>query len=186
MRVTAVLFAAVVLICGCGREGVMLSASRTQMGTLVAITAVAPTEEVARRALEAGFAEVARVEAVMSLHDPDSDLSRMNAEASGGTATVSDEMMALLEEALGYCEATGGAFDITIGPVVRAWGFHRLDGRMMGAEDVAALMPTVGWDKLRLDPAAGTVSFDVPGMEVDLGAIAKGYAADRAAEAMVA
>ena len=176
-----------VLTAGCGRRAAEWKETRTLMGTLVSVTAVAGAEDVARAAVEAAFGAVARVEGLMSLHDEASELSLVNAGVGEGLVAVSAETFSVLEAALGYCEASGGAFDVTVGPLVRAWGFYRSGEAGVPPEvAIAALLPSVGWETVKLEPESRAVSFAREGMEIDLGAIAKGYAADVAAEAALA
>jgi FAD:protein FMN transferase len=80
---------------------------------------------------------------------------------------------------LRYGRESGGAFDITVGPLMKAWGFFRGGGRMPSEPELAAARAGVGYTHVILDPRARTVSFDRPGVELDLGGIAKGYAVDR-------
>jgi thiamine biosynthesis lipoprotein len=78
-----------------------------------------------------------------------------------------------------YQHESGGAFDITVGPLMRAWGFFRGDGRVPSDDELAAARRLVGGGHVKLDPVSHTIGFDRPGVELDLGGIAKGYAVDR-------
>jgi len=163
---------------------------RYLMGALCEITAYPPgpnAEDQTAAALDAAFSELKRIDALLSNWKPDSELMRLNAAAgsSSGTdgqrpaVTVSPELFARLEMALRFARLSGGRFDPTVGPLVRAWGF--LPAQETGRAAVQAARQRVGWEKVRLDAEKRTVQFAVPGMEIDLGGMAKGYAAERAA-----
>jgi thiamine biosynthesis lipoprotein len=90
----------------------------------------------------------------------------------------------LLQHALRLCEESGGAFDITIGPLMRCWGFMNDSGRVPASPDLEAARARVGWQSVDLDAASRTVRFAKDGMMLDLGAIGKGYAIDQAVEVL--
>ncbi|MFN0122463.1 MAG: FAD:protein FMN transferase [Blastocatellia bacterium] len=141
-------------------------------------------------AVEAAFDEIDRVDRLMSHYKPDSPLSRINLEAgareagareAGVAPVITDpELFAFLRECLRYSRMSGGAFDITVGPLMKAWGFFRGEGRMPTATELDAARARIGYQRITLDPANQSVRFGTPGMELDLGGIAKGYAVDRA------
>ena len=135
--------------------------------------------------LERAVAEIQHLDALLDRNEPDSDLARLNAAAgSGSPVPLEEETLDVLEAALRYGTESGGAFDCTIAPVMDAWGFggSEAEERVPGAETLAALLPLVDSANLRVDSAAGTAELLLSGMEVDLGGIAKGYAADRLTE----
>ena len=96
-----------------------------------------------------------------------------------GPAAVEPELLAFLAECLRWSRESDGAFDVTVGPLMKAWGFFRGEGRVPGEDELAQVRAVVGYRHVRLDTAAGTVRFDRPGVELDLGGIGKGYAVDR-------
>src|SRR5205823_12681879 len=100
--------------------------------------------------------------------------------AAAGQMVEDPELYDYLAIALRYSRESDGAFDITVGPLMKAWGFFRGGGRVPSEAELAALRARVGYRHVILDPAAHTVRFDTPGVELDLGGIAKGYAVDRA------
>lgn len=136
----------------------------------------------AEEALEAAVAELQRLDALLDRNEPDSDLTRLNAAAGSGVpVTLDSETLEVLDEALRYASDSGGAFDCTIAPVMDAWGFGG-DGsqyRVPDPDELSALLSLVDSSALRVDRDAGTAELTRSGMEVDLGGIAKGYAADR-------
>lgn len=145
------------------------------MGTLWTIEARGPRVE---EAIAHAFAEVKRLDERLSTYRPESELSRVNRDAARRWVPISAETMALLRRSIGYAELSQGAFDPTVGPLIRAWGFKHLDYRMPDEGAIARARSQVGFKGVMLDPAKG-VRFARPGMELDLGAIAKGYAVDR-------
>lgn len=155
--------------------------TRLSMATVYAIEAWGPDETGLAAAVEAAFDEVDRIDRLMSHYRSDSPLSRINREAALHPVPVDRELFDFLAAAIGYTRASGGAFDVTVGPLMKAWGFFRGDGSLPSQADVAAALRHVGATHVLLDAASRTVAFDGPGVELDLGGIAKGYAVDRAA-----
>lgn len=130
-------------------------------------------------AVDAAFDEVRRLDDLMSNYKPDSVWSEINRTAARRPVAVSPEMFRLLEQCLEYSRASEGAFDITVGPLMRVWGFYKGSGKLPHRAEVSAALTKVGYRHVRLDPAARTVSFDRAGVEIDPGGIGKGYAVDR-------
>lgn len=152
--------------------------SQFMMDTYVSIRAFGKGAE---SAVAAAFEEMRRVEGLMSRFVPSSDVSRVNQAAGLDPVQVSDETFMLLEKALRWSELSGGAFDITIGPVVDAWGFGTDDPHVPDPDALAKAVALVNFRAVELDPTQKTVRLPAAGMCIDLGGIAKGYAADRAA-----
>lgn len=135
-----------------------------------------------RAAAEEALDEVERIENLISLYRPQTDIGRINAQAGGRPVRVSPETFRLLERARTLAEQTDGAFDVTAGPLVRAWGFHGGTGRLPEPGAVEEAMGQIGWDRVILDATSYSVRLAVPGAMLDLGALGKGYALDRASE----
>jgi thiamine biosynthesis lipoprotein len=133
-----------------------------------------------RAAGEEALSEIARLEAQLSLYRPESEISALNARAADGPVPVDPRLFALLARAGQLSEATEGAFDITVAPLMRCWGFMGGAGRLPSEEEIAAARERVGMRHVLLDAENFTVQFERPGMMLDLGAIGKGYAVDRA------
>ncbi len=150
------------------------------MASLYAIDAWGPDATTLPAAVEAAFDEVDRIDRLMSHYRNDSPVSLINREAARRPVAVERELLEFLENTVRYSRESGGAFDITVGPLMRAWGFFRGDGRRPSASDLAEARRHVGSARLVLNRASGTVAFDGAGVEIDLGGIAKGYAVDRA------
>jgi len=157
-------------------------ASRMSMGCAYAIVAYGRDAGALSGIVEAAFDEVDRIDRLMSHYKPESALSRLNREAAGGPVAVDPELFGLIAESLRYSRESDGAFDVTVGPLMKAWGFFRGGGRVPGPDELAELRGRVGYAHVILDPAQRTIRFDRPGVELDLGGIAKGYAVDRAVE----
>ena len=156
------------------------------MGCLYAIEAYGSDAGRVRQAVEAALDEVDRLDRLMSHYKDHSELSRINREAAARPTAVSEDLFDVLATSLRYSRETAGAFDVTVGPLMTAWGFFRGDGRVPSAAALAAARGVVGSHHVTLDPARQTVSFDAPGVVLDLGGIGKGYAVDRAVRILTA
>lgn len=156
-------------------------ASRVSMACTYAIVAYGDDAQALPGMVEAALDEVDRLDRLMSHYKAGSALSRLNREASVRPVTLEPELFDVIAEALRYSRDFDGAFDITVGPLMKAWGFFRGDGRVPGDDELADLRRRIGFQHVVLDAHDRTISFDRPGLELDLGGIAKGYAVDRAA-----
>lgn len=156
--------------------------SRYLMGAALEISVHAASLDEADRAINAAFAEVERLESLLSTWRPASELSRLNDAAGGESVPLGNDAQSLLALSLRMSEWTGGAFDITAGPLVSLWKDAGRTGRMPDAGEVKAAQRLVGPDKLELAEGRGRMT--LPGSRVDVGGIGKGYALDRAAEVL--
>ena len=155
-------------------------ASHASMGTEFTVAAYGRDPKFLAETVEAAFEEIDRIDAQMSNYKAESELSQVNREAASRPVQVEPSLFALIQKSLQYSKDTGGAFDVTVGPLMKAWGFFRGEGRVPSAEEIHAVLAHVGYQHVNLDPSSRTIHFDVPGIELDLGGIAKGYAVDRA------
>jgi thiamine biosynthesis lipoprotein len=130
-------------------------------------------------ALDAAFDEAGRLDGMLSNYRAESEWSEVNRRAAEEPVKVSVELFQLLSACAAYSRESEGAFDITVGPLMKLWGFYKGSGRLPNREDVAAALPKVGYRHVRLDAASRTVWFDRSGVELDPGGIGKGYAVDR-------
>lgn len=137
-----------------------------------------------RAAGEQALAEVDRLEGQLSIFRPSSEIARVNAWAAREPVRVTPSVFRLLEHAARLHRETEGAFDITIAPLVRCWGFMEGSGAMPDAAELARVRNCIGMRHVLLDEANSSVQFDVEGVMLDLGAIGKGYAIDCAAETL--
>ncbi len=117
----------------------------------------------------------------MSKYRPTSEITRINTAAGHGSVITDPEVFCLIQHALDYSRRTGGAFDITVGPLVRAWGFFRDDGHYPSPDELSQARAKVGWQHVAADSALRSIRFLTPGIELDLGGIGKGFAIDCAA-----
>ncbi len=150
------------------------------MGTLFRIVLFAPTASAAETAAAAAFARVAELNRIMSDYDANSEVMQLRRQPAGIAVAVSAELFDLLLRSQQLAEKSGGAFDVTLGPVVRLWREARRTRQLPTAAERAAAQRASGYTKLRLNPAARTITLLAPGMQLDFGGIAKGYAADEA------
>jgi len=120
----------------------------------------------------------------MSNYGDDSELSRINRLAAQQSVRVGDPMRSVLEAAEQVSARSQGGFDATVGPLVRLWGFHDKKPHLPTAAELAAVRPLVDYHNLLIDEQTHSVRFARPGVEVDLGGIAKGFAVEVAANAL--
>lgn len=145
---------------------------------LILYSADGPT---ANKAADAAYARIAQIDQIMSDYKADSELSQLSRTAGSGRAVpLSDDLWTVLSQAQKLSEATGGAFDATVGPYVRLWRRARRSREFPSAERLAEARQAVGFRRLRLDEKRRTAELLAAGMRLDLGGIAAGYAADEA------
>jgi thiamine biosynthesis lipoprotein len=154
------------------------------MGTLVRIKLYAAGEAEAQHAFRAAFDRIAQLDQVFSDYQPESELNRLCRAAAGRPVTVSRDLLRVLAASQQLAEESGGAFDITLGPVIRLWRQARREGKAPQEAALREAAARSGYRKLHLDLATGTAMLDQPGMQLDLGGIAKGDAADAALEVL--
>ncbi len=177
--------AAVLALAACGYSQ---TAPRTQlytyrhpaMGTEFTVYLYASNEASARAASDDVFDEVDRIEQELSNYRPSSELSRINQQAYAAPVTTDPETFRFLEAAQHWSETSGGAFDMTVGPLMKVWGFFDHKGRIPSAEELEDTRQTVGYQHVELDAATRSVRFSAAGMELDPGGIGKGFAVDAA------
>jgi thiamine biosynthesis lipoprotein len=159
-------------------------ATRVAMGSAATVKACGPDQAALVTAVEAGLDEVDRLDALLSNYREDTPLSRLNREAARGPVAVSPELAELLAACLRWSRHSDGAFDVTVGPLMKAWGFFRDEGHRPDDAQLRAALAVVGYRHVVVDRERHTVRFDQPGVELDLGGIGKGYAADRVADVL--
>jgi thiamine biosynthesis lipoprotein len=150
------------------------------MGTRFQIVLYAPEEASAQRAAKAAFQRIADLDGIMSDYRPTSELMRLCQQAGGPPVPVSPELFFVLSKAQEVSRLSGGAFDVTVGPVVRLWRRARRTQRLPDPKQLTEARTLVGYDQIILDAKAQAVQLTKTGMLLDLGGIAKGYAADEA------
>ena len=152
--------------------------SQPLLGTFVTITVYGPDRGRLNEAVSAAFETFHEADALMSVHRPDSQISRVNREGALHPVRVAPGLFSVLEHAGRIASESGGAFDVTIGPLTRLWGFIWKEYRLPTDSELARVKPLVDFNLLRLDAASATVELARPGMMVDLGGIGKGVAVD--------
>jgi thiamine biosynthesis lipoprotein len=127
------------------------------------------------------FKRIREIENLMSVNIPVSDVSRINAAAGTQPVQVHEDVYKVIERALHYAQISGGAFDPTVGPLVSLWGIGGGNPRVPSQAEIEQVLPLINWRNIELDAQTRSVFLTRRGMSLDLGAIAKGYAADEAA-----
>jgi FAD:protein FMN transferase len=160
-------------------ELLRLEKSADAMGSTYTVALYGKDRIAMEAAADAALDEVRRLDERLSNYKPDSEWSEVNRHAAERPVKVSPELFRLLSACLEYSRASEGAFDITVGPLMKVWGFYKGSGHLPHRAEVQAALSRVGYRHVHLDPAAGTVRFDRPGIELDPGGIGKGYSVDR-------
>jgi thiamine biosynthesis lipoprotein len=150
------------------------------MGTLFRIKLYAATQAQAQHAFRAAFDRIAQLDNTLSDYKPESELSRLSQTAVGHPVPVSADLFRVISAAQDLAKQTGGAFDITLGPVIRLWRDARKKGSVPDPNELRDAGTLCGYKLLKLDRERHTVELEKPGMALDVGGIAKGYAADEA------
>jgi thiamine biosynthesis lipoprotein len=167
-----------------GPELLRLEKSAGAMGTTFSVSLYGLDRVKMEAAADAALEEARRLDEMLSNYRPESEWSQVNRLAGGTPLKVSPELFELLAAAVEYSRQSQGAFDISVGPLMKVWGFYKGSGHLPHSAEVAAALTRVGYRHIHLDAAAGTVWFDRPGMELDPGGIGKGYAVDRMVEVL--
>jgi thiamine biosynthesis lipoprotein len=156
------------------------------MGTFAHLKVIAKDRETATNCVETAFAELKKVDNLMSDYKSDSEISEVNRDAFKRAVKVSKSTFEVLQKSAEFSRLSEGAFDITIAPLAELWRSAAEVNSVPSEAELAVARSKVGYEKLFLDANEMTVRFAVEGMKLDLGGIAKGYAIDRAIEAMQA
>jgi thiamine biosynthesis lipoprotein len=167
-------------------ERQLLSVSREAMACLFEVVFDAARYRSLTDAAIAVLDEVARLEDQLTIYRDTSEVASINRRAVSEVVVVEAGLFALLQRAAVLSEETGGAVDVTAGPLSRVWGFYRRQGGMPAADEIAAALALIGSRHLEFDATTQSIRFRKAGMELNLGAIGKGYALDRAADALIA
>jgi FAD:protein FMN transferase len=154
------------------------------MGTDFTLYIYAADAAAADREADRAFSIVDQLESLLSNYQPQSELSRINAEAAQHAVTTDPETFRFLKESLAWSARSDGAFDITVGKLMKAWGFFRSTGHVPSDAELAHVRAETGWKHVLLSAGTRTVRFTAPGVELDPGGIGKGFAVDAAIEAL--
>ena len=184
-----VFLCALVIFCGCPRAGAeeIIERSKPLLHTVVEIKAWGNQADTA---IEEAFAEMERVNSLLNNYDPASEISKINRNAGGAAVSVSPETMDALKSTIKFCDMTGGALDITIGPLLRLWGFGKDEVGLSGKEPsqlkIQKAKALVNYREIELvDQVTGTrgqstVRLKKKGMWIEVGSFSKGFVADKA------
>jgi hypothetical protein len=164
----------------------LLRRTRLAMGTTITLTVSELPEAQAVDAMEAAFAEVDRLEAILTTWREESDASRLNRAAGGEAQACAPELLELLEKSASWSERTGGTFDVTVGPLVALWKRAEAASGAPTDAEVESARSLVGFRSIEVDAKLGRARLARAGASVDFGGIGKGYALDRAAAVLEA
>jgi FAD:protein FMN transferase len=152
--------------------------SRTEVGLLGTSCTITIYSGYSEAALDASFARIAQIEERMTVNRDDSEVLRVNRAAGKRAVTVSADTFAVISRGLEISRMGNGAFDITVGPLVKLWGIGTAAARVPSVDEIRRALALVSWREVTLSPSDSSVMLRRSGMALDLGAIAKGYAAD--------
>jgi thiamine biosynthesis lipoprotein len=167
------------------REGVptgkvvRLEQSANAMGTTYILDLYGTDQSILQAAAETAFDEVHRLDQMLSNYISGSELSRVNDHAADGPVHVSKEFFDLSSECVKYSRESEGSFDITVGPLMKVWGFYKDMGHLPKRTEIRSVLEDVGYQNLELNAASLTVRFRKHGMNLDPGGVGKGYAVDK-------
>ncbi len=173
----------VLIISSCTKQEKMYKESRTLMDTYCTITVVSPSREKAAEAINKGFAEIKKLELLLNYFSDKSEITAINKTAGISPVTVSEETLEMMRKTLEISNATHGTFDPTIAPLIKLWNFSnkRRGNSVPNINLIKDLLDLVDYKKIVINNKS-EIFLLKKGMEIDLGGIAKGYAADKALE----
>jgi thiamine biosynthesis lipoprotein ApbE len=165
----------------------LLKQTRMIMGTDAEVSIYSHDEKTAGNAIEGALDEMERMDRIMSNYKNDSELSKVNKKAAKSPVPCNAELLDVIEQSQYYSELSGGAFDITVSPIVSLWGFFREKGRVPTKKEIENLLPAVSYKNIVINKSTDpemptTIFFKNTQTQIELGAIGKGYAVDKALE----
>jgi FAD:protein FMN transferase len=163
-------------------ELLRVEGSADAMGTGYSIIAYGEDRGRLESIVSEGLEEAHRLDDMLSNYKPDSEWSMVNRQAGDGPVHISPELFQLLAACIEYSKESEGAFDISVGPLMKVWGFYKGSGHLPHRAEVWGAMNLVGYQNIVLDAAHHSVRFVKKGVEIDPGGIGKGYAVDRIAQ----
>jgi len=176
--VFCLLLVALIIWLGQSQRKRLFKETRTSLYTLVSITAVTQSEDQARTAISEAYGELERLGRLLNFYADDSELTAINRNAGIKPVRVSPDTLEIIQAAIYAGEQTEGGFDVTVGPIVKLWDFN--EETLPDAASIAEQLPFVGYRNIVVDAAASTVFLRKAGVQMDLGGIIKGFAADKA------
>lgn len=178
MNVTLIIISALAIPFQSKTELTLYRFTEPCMGTTCQINLYSKNKEEASRCADAAFLRVKQLDLIMSDYNPESELRQLCRRSGTGPVSVGEDLFKVLTRAKEVSELSNGAFDITVGPVVKLWRRARKSIQMPDKEELEAALKLVGYQSMVLDPLKKTVWLKKTGMLLDFGGIAKGYAAD--------
>ena len=165
----------------------LLKQTRMIMGTFAEVSIYSHDEETAGKAIEGALDEMERMDRIMSNYKNDSELSKVNKKAAKSPVPCSAELLDVIEQSQYYSALSGGAFDITVSPIVALWGFFCEKGHIPPDKEIEKILPAVSYRNIVINKSddtkkPATIFLKNTQTQIDLGAIGKGYAVDRALE----
>ena len=152
------------------------------MYTVVSITVVSRTEDQANKAIRASFDELDRVAGLLNFYSATSEISAINRQAGEKPVKVSKDTLDIIAKALYVSEMTEGAFDVTVGPLVKLWDLQKKV--VPEKKSIEETLRRVGYKNVVIDKNASTVFLKIKGCQIDLGGIEKGYSVDKVVEVL--
>ena len=174
MKHFVVLLLLVPLVAPAG-EKLRLSSSLDAMGATFTVVAYDKDRQKLESSVDQAFEEIRRLDSLLSNYKKDSEWSRVNRDAADKPVPVSAELFRLLAACVEYSRKSEGAFDITVGPLIKLWGFYKGSGRLPHRAEIRSVLAKTGYRNVLLDPDSQTVQFRKRGVEIDPGGIGKGY-----------
>ena len=180
-RVLTLLFTPLLLLVfpGAARDLVRAEGSVDAMGSTYSVAVYGEDSQKLQVAVAQALEEARRLDQLLSNYRPESEWSQVNRLAADQPVPVSEELFRLLAACVEYSRQSEGAFDITVGPLMKVWGFYKGTGHLPHRAEVRGALERVGYRNILLNPAKMTVRFARQGVEMDPGGIGKGYAVDR-------
>jgi len=185
MKVKFFILILVLTLSGCDYSQASVKRTEFALGTYITVRIDGMSTRQAEYALKLAFNRLYEIEALASAKNPNSALAVVNENAFETYVHVSEELFFLLKTGLYYSELTDGAFDITLGTIVELWGINTENARVPTQEELAEALENSGFEHLVLNEDVNSVRFLKEGLKIDLGALAKGYAADEMKRVLV-
>jgi thiamine biosynthesis lipoprotein len=173
MLMTVILFT--LIFSGCSKNQEIITKTALKMDTVFQLQAYGPK---ANEAIEAAFARLDEIEQMASTTIDSSDISKINQAAGKEYVKVHPEIIKMIETAVKYSKLSNGVFDITVGPLVNLWGIGTDNERIPTDAEIKSKLSLVGYNNISINEDDNSVKLPKEGMEIDLGGIAKGFAAD--------
>jgi FAD:protein FMN transferase len=182
MRLSVIVLIQATTLAFAAEPPVRYESSVDAMGSTFSIAAWGTDRGTVAAAVESALEEARRLDRMLSNYRPNSEWSILNRTAGSNAVVVSQELFDLLAACVRYSEQSEGTFDITVGPLMRVWGFYKGSGRMPHRSEVRTALARIGYKHLILQTNTRTVRFAKDGLEIDPGGIGKGYAVDKMVE----